>query len=611
MADGHLILAAGALLAAGLVASFLAVRLRVPSLVLFIGVGMLVGSDVLGWITYSDYGLERTIGVIALALILFEGGLTSGLLHLRPVLGAAISLATVGTVITAVLVGLSAAALFGFSTKEGLLLGAILSSTDGAAIFALLRGSTLSRKLAQTLEGESGLNDPVAVVLVLAVIDLLTQPGYGASDIVLLFVRELGIGLLVGVVTGSVAVYALRRVQLATAGLYPVASLTAAALAYGAADTLHGSGFLSVYLAGLIIGSATIPAERTVVSFHQGLGWLAQVAMFLTLGLLVSPSRLASVAVNGTVLAFVLVLFARPVAVAAATLPFAYNWRERSILGWAGLRGAVPVVLATFPVIDHVAHSVKLFNIVFFAVLVSTVVQGSTFETFARRLGLTTTEPALPRPLSESGTIRRLGAEVLEYTIDPGDAIAGANVRDLGLPRDAVVSVIVRGERAIPPRGSTRLEADDELHLLISEESAHVIRDLLGRWRSGPIGPPPRPLRPVTGRRPIFSVWSWNEERDGDASRPGAIAGQPVVEQLRIRRDQSGGLWVLGDGRYAVSGPLAAIGSPRDLTEWARRRMSGAAQDEEQAWLQNVIGALAADRTRAPRLRSGQPRSRS
>ena len=594
MTDGQLILAGGALLGAGLVASLIAARLSVPSLLLFLGVGMLVGSDALGWITFSDYRLERTIGVIALALILFEGGLTSGILHLRPVLAAATSLATLGTAITAVVVGLGAAALFGFPVREALLLGAILSSTDGAAIFALLRGSTLSRRLAQTLEGESGLNDPVAVLLVVAFIDLLTRPDYGVGDFVVLFVRELGVGLVIGLVVGWLAVQALRRARLATAGLYPVASLTVAAIAYGAADTLHGSGFLAVYLAGLAIGSATIPAERTIVSFHQGLGWVAQVVMFLTLGLLVSPAQLPSVAVKGTVLALVLVLIARPVAVAVSTLPFDYTWPDRAILGWAGLRGAVPVVLATFPVIEHVAHSRQFFNIVFFAVLVSTLVQGSTFEAMARRLGLTTTEPALPRPMAESGTIRALGAEVLEYTLAPDDAITGARVRDLGLPRDAVVSVIVRDERAIPPRGSTRLRAGDELHLLVSEESAPRVRSLVGRWHAGPIGGPRRPARPVIGRRPIFSVRSWDDARDGDMARPRTVGGHPVLEQLRIRRDHPGGLWVLADGRYAVSGPLAAIGSRHDLTTWARQRMRTAG-DDERAWLQNVIGALAAD----------------
>ncbi len=594
MADGHLILAAGALLAAGLLASLLAGRLRVPSLVLFLGLGMLLGSDGLGWISFDDYRLARTIGVIALALILFEGGLTSGLLHVRPVLGASTALATVGTMITAGVLGLAAAALFGFSTREGLLLGAILSSTDGAAIFSLLRGSTLTRKLARTLEGESGFNDPVAVLLVLGFIDLLTKPAYGALDLVSLFVRELGIGLAAGALIGWFGVQALQRARLATAGLYPVASLAITALAYGAADSLHGSGFLAVYLAGLMLGSAILPAERTIVSFHQGLGWVAQVAMFLTLGLLVFPSRLGDVAVKGTVLALVMMFLARPAAVVVATLPFAYGWGERVILGWAGLRGAVPVVLATFPVIAGVTQSIEFFNIAFFAVLLSTLVQGSTFEALAHSLRLTTSEPALPRPLVESGTIRRLGAEIVEYQIAPDDAIVGARVRDLGLPRDALVNVIVRADRAIPPRGSTQLLAGDDLHLLINEESVPRARAAIDRWHSGPIGPSPRPPRPITGRRPIFTVWSWDEERDGNVARPNAIAGRSVVEQLRIRRDQQGGLWVLVDGRYAITGPLAAIGSRRDLADWARRRIRSASADE-QAWLQTVIGALAAD----------------
>lgn len=403
MADGQLILVAGALLAAGLVASFIAGRLRVPSLVLFLAVGMAVGSDGLGWIEFDSYRLARSIGVISLGLILFEGGLATGAVQLKPVLGAATVLATVGTALTAVVVGFSAAALLGLSTRQGLLLGAILSSTDGAAIFALLRGSTLSRKLAHTLEGESGLNDPVAVLLVLGFIDLLTQPGYGAGDMAVLLVRQLAVGLGVGVLVGSATVYALRRARLSTAGLYPVASLTIAALAFGGADTLHGSDFLAVYGAALLVGSVPVPAERTIVSFHQGLGWLAQVAMFLTLGLLVSPGQLPSVAVKGTVVALVLVFVARPIAVAISTLLFGYSWRERLLLGWAGLRGAVPVVLATFPVIDRVPNSLQFFNVVFFAVLVSTVVQGSTFEGLTRRLGLNTTERRSHGPCRSSG----------------------------------------------------------------------------------------------------------------------------------------------------------------------------------------------------------------
>jgi potassium/hydrogen antiporter len=593
MTEGHMLLAGGALLVGALAASLLAVRVRVPSLVLFLGIGMLIGSEGLGWVTFDDYKLARTIGIVALALILFEGGLTSGLLHVRDVLGAAASLALVGTMVTAFITGFAAAGLFGFSTLEGLLLGAILASTDGAAIFALLRSSTLKRRLASTLEAESGLNDPVALLLVLGFINWLEQRGYGLADMLWLFVRQLTVGVAVGLATGWLATQALRRARLATAGLYPVASLATVALAYGAADSLHGSGFLSVYLAGLMLGSVSIPAQQTITHFHQGLSWVAQLTMFVVLGLLVFPSQLGDVAFKGTVLALILVLVARPLAAALATLPFAYSGRDRVLLGWAGLKGAVPVVLAIFPVIEHVEHSLEFFNIVFFAVLLSTLLQGTTFEPLAKRLGLTTTEPALPRPVAEAGTIRALGAEVLEFPIGPDDAIAGARVRDLGLPRDAVVNVIVRGQQAIPPRGSTLLRAGDELHLLIAEESAREVYDLTSRWRTGPVGPPPREGRELTGTSPIFSVWAWSE-RDGDPARPKAIRGQPVIEQLRIRRDVPGGLFALADGRYAVSGPQGAIGGRAKLSGWARGRMRDA-DTEERAWLQTIVGALASD----------------
>jgi cell volume regulation protein A len=595
--DGQLILIAGALLAAGLLASLLAGRVRVPSLLLFLGLGMAIGSDGLGLIAFDDYELARTIGIVALALILFEGGLTSGLFELRPVLPAAISLAIVGTVVTAVLTGLAAAWLFDLSTIEGLLMGAVLASTDGAAIFALLRGSTLERKLASTLEAESGFNDPMAVLLVIGFISWVKDPTYGIVDMLGLLGRQLGIGLVVGLLVGMGAVAVLRRVRLDTGGLYPVATLAAAALAFGGADTLHGSGFLAVYLTGLLLGTAGIPAQRTVTSFHQGLAWVAQVVLFLALGLLVFPSELGAIALEGTVLALVIVLVARPVAVLLSTPFGGYTIAERTILAVAGLRGAVPVVLATFPVIAHVEGADELFNIVFFAVLISTVLQGSSFEPLAKRLGVTTREPALPRPLAEAGTIRALGAEVLEYPIGPTDAIAGARVRDLGLPREAVVNVIVRDDEAIPPRGSTRLLAGDELHVLVRAEMAGELQRLMRRWRDGPIGPPPRPRPLPRGAATVLSVRPYREGVvEGDLARPRAVAGEECVAQLRIRRDTPGALMALADGRYAVTGPLVVIGSRRDLTQFATRRLRRLPHDSpERLWLQTVIGAMASD----------------
>jgi len=588
-----MILVASALLALGLAASLVAGRVRVPSLVLFLALGMIVGSDVLGLIPFDDTELARTVGIVALALILFEGGLAAGFPEIRPSLPASVSLATVGTLITAVVSGVVATLLFDLSLLEGLLVGAILSSTDGAAVFAILRGSTLRRRLARTLEGESGFNDPIAVLLVIGFIEWLQEPDYGIGDMALLMVQEIGIGLVVGVGVGWLSVEAFRRARLATGGLYPVASLATAGLSFGLADSLEGSGFLAVYLAGLALGSTTIPAKRTVVAFHEGLSWVAQLAMFLTLGLLVFPSQLDDVWLEGTVLALVVVVVARPVATFVATAPFPYSFGERVVLGWAGLRGAVPVVLATFPVIEGVEGSREFFNIVFFAVLLSTVLQGTTFEGLAKRLGVTTSEPALPRPIADVGTIRRMGAEVVDVPLAATDAVVGARVRDLGLPRDAVVNVIVRGDQAIPPRGSTRLLAGDHLYLLFSEEAARRIPELLDRWQNGPIGPRPRPVRRASGRVPVFSAWAWGED-DGDAAQPVAVRGQRVVDQLRIRRDEDGGLWALEDGRYAVTGPVAAIGGRNELSAWARRRLPRVAGDE-RAWLQTVIGALAAD----------------
>jgi cell volume regulation protein A len=412
-----------------------------------------------------------------------------------------------------------------------------------------------------------------------------------------LLVRQLGIGLMVGAAVGTATVWALRRVQLDTGGLYPVASLAAAAVAYGGADTLHGSGFLAVYVTGLALGTAGIPAQRTVSSFHQGLAWVAQVTLFLSLGLLVFPSQLDEIAWQGTVLALVVVLVARPAAVWLSTLPWSYSLADRIILSVAGLRGAVPVVLATFPVIAGVKGSAELFSIVFFAVFISTILQGASFEPLAERLGVTTREPALPQPLAEAGTIRRLGAEVLEFPIGSADAIVGARVRDLGLPREAVVNVIVRDDQAIPPRGSTRLLAGDQLHVLIRSETAGIMPRLVKRWREGPIGPQPRPRGAPRGAATILSVRPYREGMvEGDLSRPVLVLGEPAVEQLRIRRDTPGALVALGDGRYAVTGPLIVLGSRRDITQYATRRMRRLPRESpERPWLQNVIGAMASD----------------
>jgi cell volume regulation protein A len=592
MSDGTLILVAGALLALAIGATLVAGRLRVPGLVLFLGLGMAIGSEGLGWLDFGDVRLARTIGVIALALILFEGGLAAGWEEIRPVVGPSVSLAVAGTLLTAVLVGFAAVWLLGLGTLEGLLLGSIVAGTDGAAVFSVLRGSSIERRLARMLEGESGLNDPVAIVLVIGFIDAITQPGFGALDMIWLCARELAIGGAVGVLAGRLAIEGFRRISFGTTGLYPVASIASAALSFGVADAIHGSGFLAVYVTGLLLGSAQIPARRTVADFHDGLAWVSQIAVFLTLGLLVFPSQLGDVLGDGLLMTGVLMLVARPLAAFAATAPWRLRPRESLLIGWAGLRGAAPIVLATFPVIDGVPHARAFFNIVFFVVLASTIVQGATFEPLARRLDLTTDEPALPRPLVEVGTIRRLGAEVVEFPVREGYAAAGHMVNQLGLPRDALVSVIVRDEEALLPRGSTEIAAGDRLHILVRRRAREAVEGLFERWREGPLVEPEEVVAPVLGRAAIFSVRPWRDDL-GDPGAPRRLAGLRAVRSLRTRRGEPGALVQLEDGRFAVTGEgVVAIGGPRQLFRYARDRIARADSEQSRAWWQEVAGAL-------------------
>ncbi len=591
--EGQLVLIVGVLLAAGLAASLAAGRLRMPGLVLVLALGMAIGTDGLDLIDFRDFELARQIGVVALAFILFEGGLSAGFDEIRPVLRASILLATLGTLGTAALTAFVAELLFPeLEPLEALLLGSTVAATDAAAVFAVLRGSTLRRRLARTLEGESGINDPIAILLVIGCIEALEDPTWGLDDALLLVVEELGIGFVVGLAVAALAVLFLRRVTLPSAGLYPVASVATGALAFGAAETLHGSGFLAVFLAGLVLGTASTPARRTIVTFHEGLAWVAQLGLFLTLGLLVFPSDVIDFAWQGTLVAIVTAALARPAAAALVTLGEGFELRERLMLGWAGLRGATPIVFATFPVTAGLEDGLLIFNVAFFVVLLSTMLQGTTIEPVARLLGVTSDEAAIPVPLVEPVLLSRLGAEVVQFPVRRGHAVVGHPVRELGLPREALLNVIVRGERAIPPRGSTIIQAGDQLHLIVRQEVALEFQNLLARWRTGPLEAHKRPRPRVLSRPAVTSVRPWEAE-DGDPSRPAKVAGLEVVDQLRTRRDEPGALVALADGRFAVTGRLLAIGPAGELQGVARRRLARADSPGERAWWQEVVGALA------------------
>jgi cell volume regulation protein A len=486
--EGLLLLVVGGLLLGGVLVAFASNRAGVPALVGFLGLGMLLGSEGVGGIEFDDPHLARAVGVAALAVILFEGGLTTSWHDVRGVLAPAAMLATVGVAVTAGVTGAAAYLLFDLSLTAAFLLGAIVASTDAAAVFLTLRASSLRRRLAGLLEVESGTNDPMAVALTLGLIAMITAPDQGVAELLVFLARQLAIGAAVGVALGLGAAWLVRRAPTSMAPFAAVASLGLAALSFGAADVLGGSGFLAIYLVGLRLGNTPNHFRGTLRSFHEGLAYLSQVALFVVLGLLVFPSDLPPVALSGLALAGVLILLARPLAVGLSLIGQRFEARELALVSWAGLRGAVPIVLATFVATEGLSERDTIFNAVFFVVLVSALVQGATLEPLAARLGLTSERPALSRPPIEVGAVQ--GADLVEYQVREGHAVAGRRVRELGLPRSALVAVIVREEQAVPPRGSTRVEAGDRLYVLLRDETRREMESLMRAWEEGPMPEP-------------------------------------------------------------------------------------------------------------------------
>ena len=478
---GTLLLLVGAVLAGSLVVALGAVRVGVPSLVAFLALGMLLGSDGPGGIDFDDAELARTVGIVGLAAILYEGGLSTSWRRLRRVAVPAVLLATVGVVATTILTGVAAYALFDLSRLESVLLGAVVASTDAAAVFATLRYTHIRRRLARTLEAETGVNDPVAIALTLGLIDWIEEPDFGLPDLVLLVFQELGLGLVVGVVLGAAAMWAFSRLPHSIGAFAPVASVATGALSFGAADVIGGSGFLAVYLVGLAVGSTPSRYRRQLVAFHEGLAFLAQVAMFIVLGLLVFPSDLPEVALSGLAVAALLAVAIRPAAVWLSTAFSDFTGRERTLLGWAGLRGAVPIVLATFVLSSHIGEAETIFNAVFFVVVVSALLQGTTLEWVATRLGLVDPRPTVEAPPLEVDALGSL--ELVEFDVAGDHAIAGAAVREVGLPRSALIAVVARRAETIPPRGSTVLEPGDRLFVLAPRSIRPELEDVFSRWR--------------------------------------------------------------------------------------------------------------------------------
>jgi len=468
----------------------LAFRVGMPLLVLFVGVGMLAGSDGIGGVAFENYELAHAIGTVALALILFDGGLGTRTDAFRLAWRPAMALATGGVILTSAIVGAVAMLLLDLTPLEGLLLGAIAGSTDAAAVFAVLRGKrlNLSERVARTLEIESGSNDPMAIFLTIGLLEVLTGRVDLGPELLGLLVLQMGVGAVVGFGVGHGAAALINRINLDSAGLYPVLTGMTGLFAFGFAASLGGSGFLAVYIAGIVVGNRPLVFRRGIVMFHDGMAWLSQITMFIVLGLLSFPTRLVDATLPGLLISAILIFVARPAAVFAMLLPFRFTAREIVFISWAGLKGAVPVILAIYPLLYGLEGASRLFDVVFFVVLVSAVLQGSTLGLMARRLGLLGPDPPAPAVSLEITSLKQLDGDIVGYPITAESPAAGHFVRELGLPHGAVLALIARAHQVVAPRGSTRVLVGDHAFVVASHSLRPVLDHILGGT-----GPPELP----------------------------------------------------------------------------------------------------------------------
>lgn len=475
----------GSLMAVSVLFSRALDRMGVPVVLLFLVLGMLGGSEGIGGVEFSDYDLAFQIATAALILILFDGGLNTNAVSIRRAATPAGILATVGVVGTAAVMALLGR-LLGLSWQEAMLVGAIVSSTDAAAVFAVLRGGRLRVKqgVRSVIELESCLNDPMAVILTVVALEVVrtgTAPTWGGLLEVPL---QLGVGAVVGAVVGSLLSWLLQRVPLGTAGLVPVVTLASGFLAYGAATLFKGSGFLSVFVAAAILGNSPLPYRSGLGRVHDAIAWMCQVSMFLMLGLLVVPSQLLTVAATGLALGLALAVVARPVVVTACLVPLGWRVREIGYVSWVGIRGAVPIVLATYPVMAGIPDAERIFHIVFFIVVVTAFVPGSTILPLTRRLDLVDGRPEAPSAALEMHSLRPLHAAIHVYRIDRSVAVCGAPLMAIPFPPEAAVAMIVRGDGVLPARGRTRLEEGDFVYVICKPQDEPEIGLLFGQTTS-------------------------------------------------------------------------------------------------------------------------------
>lgn len=481
----YLLLGAAVLLVLSILASKLSSRFGVPALLLFLAIGMFAGSDGPGGIHFDNAWIAKSLGVVALAYILFSGGLDTNWTTVRRVLWQGLSLSTIGVLVTAVLVGWFSTMFLGFSTLEGFLLGAVVSSTDAAAVFSILksRNVSLKRKLQPLLELESGSNDPMAVFLTLGLLHLISTPQASPWQLIPWFIQQMFLGSVLGWLFGKLMIFAVNRLKLEYEGLYPVLTLALVILTYALTSSIGGNGFLAVYISGIVMSQKDFLYKKTLSRFHEGIAWLMQIVMFLTLGLLVFPSRLLPIAGFGFLTSVFLILIARPISVFVSLLFARANLNEKLMISWVGLRGAAPVILATFVLLANPPKADLIFNIVFFVVLTSVLLQGTSIPLVAKWLKVDAPLERKRRYPIEFEQTEGVNTDLVDFMIPFNSAVVGKAIYELGLPADCLITMICRNDQFIVASGKAVMEEGDVVLALVSPDSQKALQAVLSRQK--------------------------------------------------------------------------------------------------------------------------------